>query len=60
MVGYGILHFFAVISEFELKIGVGIGNYNYEQERNFVLLWGWFAGFAKNGNRVGYRISVLT
>ena len=42
MVGYGILHFvFAVISEFELKIGVGSGNYNYEQEEDFVLLWGW-------------------
>ena len=41
------MHFFAVISEFELKIGVESGNYNYEREGDFVLLWGWVAGFAK-------------
>ena len=50
LVGYGILHFvFAVISEFELKIGVGSGNYNYEREEVFVLLWGWVAWFARGG-----------
>ena len=61
LMGCGILHFFfGVISEFELKIGVGSGNFNYEREGDFVLLWGWVAGFARVRNRAKYRISVLT
>ena len=49
-----------MVSEFELKIGVGSGNFNYEREGDFVLLWGWVAGFARVRNRAKYRISVLT
>ena len=60
MVGWGFCIFFAVLSEFELKIGVESGNYNYEREGDFVLLWGWVAGFARGRNRARYRVSVLT
>ena len=54
------MHFFAVISEFELKIGWKSGITIYEQERDFVLLGGWVAGFARGRNRARYRVSVLT
>ena len=30
---------------------MGSGNYNYELERDFVFLWGWDVGFARETER---------
>ena len=39
------------IWDLSLKQGAGSRNYNYEQERDFMFLWGWDAGFERGTER---------